>query len=117
MPTKLTAAALALLLMVSSAEARPSLRDWHPSLPNPISRIAGWNFITGYFMGLPWCGATATMLATVVLNRELKPREAFSIMGSCLLPIIGGMIVNHFWNPKWDKLYTKENNVRRPDTD
>ena len=47
------------------------------------------------------CMATAPMVATVALNRPLKYREAHILMGSCLIPIIGGWLVNEAYNNGW----------------
>jgi hypothetical protein len=44
------------------------------------------------------------MVATVVLDRPLTMREAHVLVGSCLVPIIGGLLVNAVWdaNPQWE---------------
>ncbi len=47
------------------------------------------------------CMATAPMVATVALNRQLKYREAHILMGSCLIPVIGGWLVNEAYNNGW----------------
>jgi hypothetical protein len=47
------------------------------------------------------CMATAPMVATVALNRPLKYREAHILMGSCLIPVIGGWVVNEAYNNGW----------------
>jgi hypothetical protein len=41
----------------------------------------------------------------VVRERQLTPREVAVMEGSCVLPIVGGLIVDAIWNPKWDALY------------
>jgi hypothetical protein len=59
---------------------------------------------TGVGSGAAWglttmgCVAVAPMVATVVLNRPLKFREAHILIGSCLVPIIGGWLVNEAYN-------------------
>ena len=47
------------------------------------------------------CMATAPMVATVALNRPLKYREAHILIGSCVVPIIGGWLVNEAYNSGW----------------
>lgn len=54
--------------------------------------------IAGTTMG---CMATAPMVATVALNRPLKYREAHILMGSCLIPFVGGWLVNEAYNSGW----------------
>jgi hypothetical protein len=51
--------------------------------------------ITGTTVG---CMATGPMVATVVLNRPLTYREAHIIIDDCLIPIIGGWLVNEWYN-------------------
>lgn len=51
--------------------------------------------ITGTTIG---CMATGPMLATAVLNRPLTYREAHIIIGDCLIPIIGGWLINEWYN-------------------
>ncbi len=45
--------------------------------------------------------ATAPMVATVALNRPLKYREAHILIGSCLIPFVGGWLVNEAYNNGW----------------
>jgi len=44
------------------------------------------------------CAAVSPMVATVVLNRPLKFREAHILIGSCVIPIVGGWLVNEGYN-------------------
>jgi len=50
------------------------------------------------------CMAVSPMVATAVLNRPLTMREAHVLMASCVLPIIGGWLVNAAYDahPEWD---------------
>jgi putative flippase GtrA len=50
------------------------------------------------------CAAVSPMVATVVLERPLTMREAHTLIGSCVVPIVGGLIVNAIWdaNPQWE---------------
>ncbi len=47
------------------------------------------------------CTATAPMVATVALNRPLKYREAHILIGACVIPFIGGWLVNEAYNEGW----------------
>jgi hypothetical protein len=71
-----------------------------------------WNkHSSGYKWGV-WGATTAGCMAlspiiagAVVRERQLTPREVAIMEGSCVLPIIGGLVVDAIWNPKWDALY------------
>jgi hypothetical protein len=47
------------------------------------------------------CVVTAPMVATVALNRPLKYREAHILIGACVIPVIGGWLVNEAYNNGW----------------
>jgi hypothetical protein len=53
------------------------------------------------------CAAASPMLATVLLKRPLTNREAGILAGSCVLPIVGGWLVNEAYNahPEWEPGY------------
>jgi hypothetical protein len=44
------------------------------------------------------CMVTSPMVATAVLNRPLTYREAHVMIGSCLIPFIGGWLVNEAYD-------------------
>lgn len=44
------------------------------------------------------CAAVSPMVATVVLDRPLKYREAHILIGSCVIPFVGGWLVNEAYN-------------------
>ena len=50
------------------------------------------------------CAALSPMVATVVVNRPLTMREGHVLIGSCVIPIIGGWLVNEAYNnnPHWE---------------
>ena len=52
-------------------------------------------------------GAVSPMLATVLLKRPLTNREAGVLFGSCVIPIVGGWLVNEAYNanPHWEPGY------------
>jgi hypothetical protein len=47
------------------------------------------------------CSALSPIVATAVLNRPLKYREAHILVGSCLVPFVGGWLVNEAYNAHW----------------
>jgi hypothetical protein len=51
----------------------------------------------------PVCVVLAPIVGTVVVKRELTMREAHVMFGSCVIPIIGGYLVNWVWDthPEW----------------
>jgi hypothetical protein len=77
----------------------------HPGLPNPAN-LTSMPAIPAYIVGMPWCFATATMMATIVLNRELKTSETWQIFGSCVVPFLGGLAMQELFkkHPEWDML-------------
>jgi hypothetical protein len=50
------------------------------------------------------CAALTPIVATVVLNRPLTMREGHVVFADCLLPIVGGWIVNAAYDahPEWE---------------
>lgn len=63
-----------------------------------MTSLAAWGMTT---VG---CAAVSPMVATVVLNRPLSNREAGVLLGSCVVPIVGGWLVNEAYNanPSWE---------------
>ena len=47
------------------------------------------------------CAVVSPMVATVVLNRQLSYREAHILIGGCIVPIVGGWLVNEGYNAGW----------------
>jgi hypothetical protein len=68
---------------------------------NHISAAGAWAITT---MG---CAAISPMVATVVLKRPLTMREGDSLIASCLIPFIGGWLVDQAFDahPEWDPDY------------
>jgi len=50
------------------------------------------------------CMAVAPTLSSLVVDRALTMREAHVLFASCLLPVIGGWLVNQAYNehPEWE---------------
>ena len=67
--------------------------SWHNA--SGVSRAGAWG-ITSFA-----CAAISPMVATVVLKRPLKYREAHILIGSCIVPIVGGWLVNEAYNAHW----------------
>jgi hypothetical protein len=70
-------------------------KDWDA---RTISSAGAWALTT---VG---CAAVAPMVATVVVNRPLTQREGHVLAGSCVVPIIGGWLVNKAYraHPEWE---------------
>jgi len=89
--------------LASSAAATASyfaINDWRWKWGNNV--IPGqWGAIAGTTLG---CAAVSTMVGTVVVKRPLTQREGHVMVGSCLVPIIGGYLVNAAYdaNPQWE---------------
>ena len=49
------------------------------------------------------CLPLAPIVSTAVIKRELTMREAHVLAGSCVIPIVGGYLVNWVWDthPEW----------------
>lgn len=65
------------------------------------SVFSQWGTIAGTTLG---CAAVSTMVGTVVVKRPLTQREGHVMIGSCVVPIIGGYLVNAAYdaNPQWE---------------
>jgi hypothetical protein len=68
---------------------------WHASSISQFGAYAGTTI---------GCMAVSPMVATVVVNRPLTMREAHVLVASCVLPIVGGWLVNQAYNahPEWE---------------
>ena len=53
------------------------------------------------------CMAAAPIVSTIVINRPLTQREAHVTAASCLIPVIGGWLVNEAYDehPEWEPGY------------
>jgi hypothetical protein len=61
---------------------------------------AAKNVSTGAAIGISTlgCAVTSPMVATAVLHRPLTYREAHVLIGSCIIPFVGGWLVNEAYN-------------------
>lgn len=74
------------------------INHWDTKWDAASAGISSTGAIIGTTIG---CMATSPMVATVALNRPLKYREAHILMGSCLIPFVGGWVVNEAYNNGW----------------
>jgi uncharacterized membrane protein YidH (DUF202 family) len=64
----------------------------------------GWNNSSGLTRAGAWgittmgCAAVSPMVGTVVLNRPLTYREAHILIADCVIPFVGGWLVNEAYN-------------------
>ncbi len=75
-----------------------AINHWHWKWDAGSAGISSAGAIVGTTIG---CMATSPIVATVALNRPLTFREAHILMGSCLIPFIGGWLVNEAYNEGW----------------
>ncbi len=79
----------------ASSAAFFAINDWHWRHWNNssgLSRFGAWGATT---LG---CAAVSPMVATALLNRPLSYREAHILIGSCVIPFVGGWLVNEAYN-------------------
>ena len=78
-----------------------AINDWKWngwSNSSGLTRLGAWGATT---LG---CAAVSPIVGTIVLNRPLTMREAHVLVGSCVVPIVGGLLVNAVWeaHPEWE---------------
>ncbi len=88
----------------ASTAAYFALNDWHWKWD---SARAGVTQLGAGVLTTIGCAALSPMVATVLLNRPLTQREAGVLVGSCVIPVIGGWLVNAAYDahPDWDPAY------------
>ncbi|KQZ00224.1 hypothetical protein ASD45_04660 [Pseudolabrys sp. Root1462] len=77
-----------------------AINNWHwkwqdGTFPTQLGAIVGTTLA---------CTAISPMIGTVVVNRPLTQREGHVLIGSCIVPIIGGYLVNAAYDahPEWE---------------
>lgn len=107
----LVATLAALACTMQAAEARVHKRI-DPRL-DAVSTGVGAASTAGYFawvgdtngaagaLTTMGCAAASPIVATAALNRPLSYREAHILIGSCVIPVIGGWLVNEAYNEGW----------------
>lgn len=101
---RLAIALLLWLLMASQADARVNLlKHYQPRVPSP-TYFTKLTTVPAYGLGVVWCGASALMLGTVIVRRELTTAEAWTIAAGCVLPVIGSLIMKRLFelHPTWN---------------
>jgi len=80
-----------------------AINDWKWKWSNS----SGLTVLGAYTATTIACAAASPMLATALLKRPLTNREAGILAGSCVLPIVGGWLVNEAYNahPEWEPGY------------
>jgi hypothetical protein len=78
-----------------------AINDWKWngwSNSSGLTRLGAWGATT---LG---CAAVSPIVGTIVLQRALTMREAHVLVGSCVVPIVGGLLVNAVWeaHPEWE---------------
>ena len=86
---------------LASTAAYFAINDWKWRWQNNSS---GLTSLAAYGVTTLGCAAVAPMVATVVVNRPLTMREGHVLVGSCVIPIVGGWLVNEAYNnnPQWE---------------
>ncbi|HZP76365.1 MAG TPA: hypothetical protein VFB45_09510 [Pseudolabrys sp.] len=80
-----------------------ALGGWHWSdwdiNRNGFTKFGAWSATT---IG---CMAISPMIGSAVVQRPLTLREAQTMTASCVVPIVGGWLVNEAWNahPEWQQ--------------
>jgi hypothetical protein len=61
------------------------------------------------------CAALTPIVATVVLNRPLTMREGHVVFADCLIPFIGGWLVNQAYDahPEWEPQPMKKHHKKK----
>lgn len=96
-------AAVAIGVGAASTASYFALNKWSWSW-NGNGTTGGLTRLGAYGAVTLGCAAVSPMVATVVLNRPLTMREAHVLVGSCVVPIVGGLLVDAVWdaNPQWE---------------
>src|SRR6185312_8800153 len=76
------------------------LRDWRWDHPQNAKVSNGGAMVITTF----GCMALSPIVSTVVLQRELTMREAYAMTGDCIIPFVGGWLVNQAFDahPEWE---------------
>jgi hypothetical protein len=80
-----------------------ALNRWHWGHWNQHG-VGGINAWQAWGITTVGCLAISPMVASAVVNRPLTMREAHVLAGSCVIPIVGGWLVNAAFdaNPQWE---------------
>jgi len=83
----------------ASTAAYFAINDWKWDWNS--GAIPSWGAIAITTVG---CAAVSPMVATLLVKRPLTMREGHVLVGSCVVPIVGGLLVNAAYNahPGWE---------------
>jgi hypothetical protein len=79
----------------ASTAAYFAFNDWNWKWD---SSRAGITSLGAYAATTVGCAALSPIVGTAVMRRPLTYREAHILVGSCLIPIVGGWLVNEAYN-------------------
>jgi len=95
----------------ASTAAYFAINDWHWKWDSARAGITQAGAIAGTTIG---CAAVSPMVATVLLKRPLRYREAHMLIAGCVIPVIGSWLVeqaydNHIlWAPDEEPVKAKK---------
>ncbi len=95
----------AIVTGAASTAAYFAINDWNWKWDNG----SGLTSLGAYAATTMGCAAISPMVATVLLKRPLTNREAGVLIGSCVVPIVGGWLVNAAYDahPDWEPGYVR----------
>jgi hypothetical protein len=78
-----------------------ALRDWRLNVNGRLHGLTPLGAMTVTTMG---CMALSPIVGTVMVRRELTFREAYALTADCVIPFIGGWLVNRAFDahPEWE---------------
>jgi hypothetical protein len=78
-----------------------ALRDWRLNSHGRLHGLTAAGAMTVTTMG---CMALSPIVGTVMVRRELTFREAYALTADCVIPFIGGWLVNRAFDahPEWE---------------
>ncbi len=78
-----------------------ALRDWRLNSHGRLHGLTSAGAMTVTTMG---CLALSPIVGTVMVRRELTFREAYALTADCVIPFVGGWLVNRAFDahPEWE---------------
>ena len=99
--------AVGLVVGAASTATYFALNDWRWKWNN--NNGSGLTSLGAYAVTSAGCMVVAPIVATVVVDRPLTMREVHVLAGGCIVPIVGGWIVDKIWDahPEWEPAAAK----------
>ncbi len=88
---RLTVTGIGVGLGADAAYLEMRRKIWHDGM-----RVHRFTTLSAFGLSTGGCMAVFPIVATIVINRPLTPREAYRGMADCILPFIGGWIVDAY---------------------